>query len=609
MKKVLLTLATLLLVSGGAWAVDIVNDGVTYNMTQSGSPTVVNGTPILRNSSPSLSNAILGQITFTSNYSQVNTTTTNYVGYPTSATTNSISLASWNESSQDSYSVPVSVDYDYNDAEYATLMADLASKNSDILKITPSMTQVVYDGDSYTYIEVIDAIPTAVNAYVYKVASALKTKYYVITKIFDNSNTTVTNNITNKYTVTSLPASFLTPSVTSLTISGSITTIANDAFASVSSSLTQITASGNFGVNNNMLMNSDNTVIYYVLPGANNSTISLPRTVTEIKPNALKNCTGVTINSDHAVTVGANQGSNVINQPDATLTKVAAANGGFTVNGKVTNSNIAALAKSGTYIDFRSATILEDLNITNNANNCLLIFANTSKNITGTKNIVVGGNCANLVITDRQDFYSPVAFTAESAVYSRSFGGQWSTLTLPFTVAASAFGAQAFTLSNYNSTTDVLTFTPAATVGAGVPHLVKSSATQINTSSVRVEAGSPSSTVSGTATFFGNYTRKDITTEPNIYGITGAGKFAHAVNGASFPAFRAYFTIGSGAASPEARFVDEDGIEIENNTSDIEGIEAAKEISIYTMDGKKMNASESLAPGSYIMNGKKIQIK
>ena len=80
--------------------------------------------------------------------------------------------------------------------------------------------------------------------------------------------------------------------------------------------------------------------------------------------------------------------------------------------------------------------------------NALLVIENAPSASTGTNIVVKNGNaytCANLVLTDGTDFYTPVAFTAAQATYSRPLaeGTQWGTVALPFD-ATSVTGAELF---------------------------------------------------------------------------------------------------------------------------------------------------------------------
>lgn len=80
--------------------------------------------------------------------------------------------------------------------------------------------------------------------------------------------------------------------------------------------------------------------------------------------------------------------------------------------------------------------------------NALLVIEDAVSATTGTNVVVKSGDaytCANLVLTDGADFYTPVAFTATQATYSRPLteGTQWGTVALPFD-AATVTGAELF---------------------------------------------------------------------------------------------------------------------------------------------------------------------
>ena len=80
--------------------------------------------------------------------------------------------------------------------------------------------------------------------------------------------------------------------------------------------------------------------------------------------------------------------------------------------------------------------------------NALLVIEDAATAPAGTNVVVKSGDaytCANLVLTDGADFYTPVAFTAAQATYSRPLaeGTQWGTVALPFD-ATSVTGAELF---------------------------------------------------------------------------------------------------------------------------------------------------------------------
>ena len=80
--------------------------------------------------------------------------------------------------------------------------------------------------------------------------------------------------------------------------------------------------------------------------------------------------------------------------------------------------------------------------------NALLVIENAPSASTGANIVVKSGDaytCANFELTDGADFYTPVAFTAAQATYSRPLtnGTQWGTVALPFD-ATSVTGAELF---------------------------------------------------------------------------------------------------------------------------------------------------------------------
>ena len=84
--------------------------------------------------------------------------------------------------------------------------------------------------------------------------------------------------------------------------------------------------------------------------------------------------------------------------------------------------------------------------------NALLVIENAPSASAGTNVVVKHGDaytCANLVLTDGTDFYTPVAFTAAQATYSRPLaeGTQWGTVALPFD-ATSVTGAELFRVAS-----------------------------------------------------------------------------------------------------------------------------------------------------------------
>ena len=89
--------------------------------------------------------------------------------------------------------------------------------------------------------------------------------------------------------------------------------------------------------------------------------------------------------------------------------------------------------------------------------NALLVIEDAVSATTGTNIVVKSGDaytCANLELTDGADFYTPVAFTATQATYSRPLaeGTQWGTVALPFD-ATSVTGAELFRVARQDGET------------------------------------------------------------------------------------------------------------------------------------------------------------
>ena len=84
--------------------------------------------------------------------------------------------------------------------------------------------------------------------------------------------------------------------------------------------------------------------------------------------------------------------------------------------------------------------------------NALLVIEDAPSASAGKNIVVKSGDaytCANLELTDGSDFYTPVAFTATQATYSRPLaeGTQWGTVALPFD-ATSVTGAELFRVAS-----------------------------------------------------------------------------------------------------------------------------------------------------------------
>ncbi len=236
-----------------------------------------------------------------------------------------------------------------------------------------------------------------------------------------------------------------------------------------------------------------------------------------------------------------------------------------------------------------------------------------------TSNIVADGVCAELVLTDKEPLnITGASFTATSATYERTMGNTFGTLILPFAVNAND-DLKFFLLSNATGDTaneeGELEFTAAASIEANTPMLVKklnSDATgiSIHEAEVTVEATPQDLTASTDAngwTAEGYYDNITMTDAADVFYIAN-NKFWAAGASLTINAFRAIYRYnGSGT-------INRMSISIDENANAIQGISGEAPVAggVYTISGQlvRRNANaEGLAPGLYIINGKKVLVK
>ncbi len=249
-----------------------------------------------------------------------------------------------------------------------------------------------------------------------------------------------------------------------------------------------------------------------------------------------------------------------------------------------------------------------------------VVRVNNAKEIASpTSNIVAGGVCAELVLTDKEPLnITGASFTATNATYERTMGNTFGTLILPFAVNAND-DLKFFLLSNATGDTaneeGELEFTAAASIEANTPMLVKklnSDATgiSIHEAEVTVEATPQDLTASTEAngwTAEGYYDNITMTDAPDVFYIAN-NKFWAAGASLTINAFRAIYRYnGSGT-------INRMSISIDENANAIQGVSGEAPVAggVYTISGQlvRRNANaEGLAPGLYIINGKKVLVK
>jgi hypothetical protein len=327
------------------------------------------------------------------------------------------------------------------------------------------------------------------------------------------------------------------------------------------------------------------------------------------------------------VTNAGSQGSNVtFATPSANLTVTAADNGGYVVTGNVTQSNFDAIAQTGTYFDFRGATIMEDLSIDNQTNT--IYYFTTTANVSGN-NVVNNGTCENFVLKDSyrtSKFYCPISFTATHASYDRVFDNCWSTMCIPFSVDGSVVNGNLYCgeFRTYNDAMALFSFLYSTSITANTPYIVRTVEDDqeftITAENTTVYKTAEVEVIKGNASFFNNYEPKTIYSNEdyNYFGVkksTGASGNPTSnivkLTGATVNSFRSYLKAPFAETNYESakiRLVDAMDNEIEEielpYTTSIEKVENAEcEEAIYDLNGQMQ---KEVKRGLNIVNGKVV---
>ncbi len=326
-------------------------------------------------------------------------------------------------------------------------------------------------------------------------------------------------------------------------------------------------------------------------------------------------------------------------------------------NTTVLESASAIDAGDACFLDLRSMASLDGVTITPSSNpNCLYLLpagAAVPLSLSGC-NVVCGTTAAQLTLTDGHDFYSPIAFTADQAAYTRTFtlaangSSGWNTLMLPFTATAvsCALGTAAtdqpvdwfrsdedtnknFWLRTFTADDDgAVTFDYAQSITANTPYIIAvpdhrfGSEYQMTDRPVTFSATNAAIAATRSTPVGGNHYKFQGTTTrtvlSNVYVLNASGgKFVRAAADVdvTIPAFRAWFTP----------------VSISSLTIPALAIRNSGATGIGDLNAKTGNAAQMLHPaapvydltgrpvihslprngsrGLYLYNGKKILVK
>lgn len=279
-------------------------------------------------------------------------------------------------------------------------------------------------------------------------------------------------------------------------------------------------------------------------------------------------------------------------------------------DGSMTASATSALADSeAKVIDVKSATG-RNIALTSTNLNCL--FLAQANQLTNNQNIIVGTNCANLVLADgAYNFNAPFDFDATTITFGREFvANQNSTVCLPFALTAAEASELGtfYQLGNYANGT--LTFTEVEEPEAYKPYLFVPTATTIAASNKDIAATPASLIQNGTgADFVGTMTAQTIKSdgEYDIYGYKTDGTFVKvgSTNGAHINPFRAYVRIPKADGSRSVLNINF-GSEETTGITDVKREVLNDNNQYYNLNGQRVAQP---VKGLYINNGKKVILK
>ena len=303
------------------------------------------------------------------------------------------------------------------------------------------------------------------------------------------------------------------------------------------------------------------------------------------------------------------------------------------------------------FVDLRSCSDLSSITITPGTNpNCLYLLATgaTVPSSLQGLNVVCGDEAASLTLTDEHPFYSPIAFTAQEASYTRTFTlaaagtSGWSTLCLPFAVSSVTSAPVlngspvpngspvkrkwftsdddtdgAFWLRSFVDDADGrVNFAHAQQLSANTPYIIAVPGNtwgdewQMTNTPVTFSATDAEIAATGTASVSGNHYKfcgsTTTSTLGSVYALNDAGSRFVKKAAYSSPAFRGWF----------------EGVSITSLTlpslsignAHVSGIRtvgtatAPAATGWYTLDGRRLSSKPTVR-GLYINNGKKVIIK
>ena len=214
-----------------------------------------------------------------------------------------------------------------------------------------------------------------------------------------------------------------------------------------------------------------------------------------------------------------------------------------------------------------------------------------------------------LVLTDKQDFYAPSAFTAQTVTYSRANTAGYNSVCLPFAISAADFGSEA-RLEQFTSTDGQSVSLTSTTDenAAGQPCFVYCPETQTEWTLTKQNAyivAKPIEASDGNAVLHGSFTNAAI--GAGQYKLTADGTaFGVTTNKGKVTAFRTYLTPATTAGAAALLQVLHDGAEVTGVNTAVQPAGVNQPAAVYDLTGRRLQ--RITRPGIYIVNGKKMVV-
>lgn len=265
----------------------------------------------------------------------------------------------------------------------------------------------------------------------------------------------------------------------------------------------------------------------------------------------------------------------------------------------------AKLSDAVTSVDMRG-TVTKDVDVNQFFKNPnTIVYADGDYN---HANVVVGGNAANVELTDANAFAIPENFTAASVKLTRTLREGINSFVLPFGVNPDELGATELATYYNKSEGNDVAFVKKDKVEANVPFITCNVAADKAGEDIALnftDKGFVATPATFDEAFKGVYAPRNAN---GLYGIDNNGKLHKGGETATINAFHAFYqpAVGQEVAAAISFTSEVTGISAVTTTS------SAAATAVYDLSGRRVAdslAAGRLAKGIYVVGGKKVAVK